>query len=373
MRFTIKRDEFLKGLTTVSRAIASKVAVAVLSNYRLELTDQGLYITGSNYDITIRTFIPYYFDNVEIIRNYKHGGILVNSKILLEIARKLDSDELTLDVVDTTIATISDNRSKYQLNCIKAEEYPDLDLEPLGTTLTLSCKDFNLLVAQTEFAASTKEIRPSLTAINLEANEGILTATATDSARLARKTLVIPSNVRFVANVPARMMVEVSHLTEGLDNIEIAFSDKKALFSLGKTVVATRLIAGEYPNTKNVVPKITKCSLEINALDLIKAIDRANILSIERENVVDLTMSDSGVEVSAKSAQVGSAVETIELFKYDGERLKVSFNSDFVKAAVRSLNSEDVTIVFAGEMKPFVIKNTSDESIVQVVTPVRTY
>ena len=229
------------------------------------------------------------------------------------------------------------------------------------------------MVSQTAFAASLKEQRPILTAMNLEADNGVLIATATDSARMARKDIKIPNGIHFIANVPAKMMVEVDHLLENADSVTVAFSDKKALFSLGRTVVASRLIAGDYPNTKNIVPRITNHHLEVNASDLIKAIDRANILSMDRENVVDLSMSDSGVEISAKSQQVGSAIERIDLFKYDGQDLRVSFNSEFVVAAVKALNCEDVTFAFVGEMKPFIVKNASDDSVIQIVTPVRTY
>ena len=373
MRFTIRREEFLKGLAIANRAVASKVAVAVLANLKIELTENGLFITGSNYDLTIKTQVPYKFNGVDIIRNYKEGATLINAKLITEMIRKMESEEITLDVVDSTIATVSNSRSNYQLNCVRAEEYPDLDLEANGTTLTLSKSDFDLLVSQTAFAASLKEQRPILTAMNLEASNGVLTATATDSARLARKDIAIPNDVNFVANVPAKMMVEVDHLLEGLESVDVAFSDKKALFSLGRTVVASRLIAGDYPNTKNIIPRNTNYLLDVNANDLIKAIDRANILSMDRENVVDLSMSENGVEISAKSQQVGSANEKIDVFRFVGADLKVSFNSEFVVAAVKALNSEDVTFAFVGEMKPFVIRNGSDDSVVQIVTPVRTY
>ena len=373
MRFTIKREEFLKGLSIASRAVANKVAVPVLVNLKVELTENGLFITGSNYDLTIKTQVPYRFNGVEIIRNYKEGATLINAKLITEIVRKMESEEITLDVIDSTIATISDNRSEYKLNCVRPEEYPDLDLEANGTKVTLTREQFNSLVSQTAFAASLKEQRPILTAMNLEASNGLLTATATDSARMARKDIRISEDIHFVANVPARMMVEVDHLLEGIDSVDIAFSDKKALFSLDRTIVASRLIAGDYPNTKNIVPRVTNYHLEVNANDLIKAIDRANILSKDRENVVDLSMSENGVEISAKSQQIGSAVEKIDLFKYDGGDLRVSFNCEFVIAAVKALNCEDVTFAFVGEMKPFIVKNASDDSVIQIVTPVRTY
>ena len=110
-----------------------------------------------------------------------------------------------------------------------------------------------------------------------------------------------------------------------------------------------------------------------DASDILKAIDRVNILSIDRENVVDLSLNEDAVEISAKSTQVGSASERIETFKFEGNNLQISFNSEFVSSAIKALGSEDVTFLFVGEMKPFVIKNPNDESIIQIVTPVRTY
>jgi len=374
MRFVINRNEFLKALSIAGRAVNSKSsAVPVLANLLLELNDKGLFITGSNYELTIKTSVPYSRDDVELIRNVQEGSTLVNAKIITDMARKIDSDEISFEVIDSTIAVINAGKIKYNLNCIKANEYPDIDLEPTGIQINLTKVEFSSLVSQTAFAASLKEQRPILTAINLEAADGVLTATTTDSARLARKQIPISTDLRFVANVPAKMMVEVDHLMEGADKVKIALSDKKALFEFDNTVVSTRLIAGDYPNTKNILPRVTNYSLEVNANDFMKAIDRVNILSIDRENVVDLFLSEDNVEISAKSTQVGSASEKIDVFKFSGNNLQISFNSEFVLSAIKALGSEDVTFLFVGEMKPFVLKNPEDESIVQIVTPVRTY
>lgn len=374
MRFVIKRDELLKALLIAGRAVNSKSsAVPVLANLKLELDEKGLSITGSNYELTIKTTVPYARNDVEIIRNAKEGATLVNAKIITDMARKIDVEEINFEVVDSTIAVITAGKIKYNLNCIKANEYPDIDLEPNGIQINLTHTEFSSLVSQTAFAASLKEQRPILTAINLEAADGVLTATTTDSARLARKQISISTDLRFSANVPAKMMVEVDHLLEGAEAVKVALSDKKALFEFESTVVATRLIAGDYPNTKNIVPRITNYSLEVNASDFLKAIDRVNILSIDRENVVDLYLSEDVVEISAKSTQVGSASEKLDVFKFSGSNLQISFNSEFVSSAIKALNSEDVTFLFVGEMKPFVVKNPEDESVIQIVTPVRTY
>ncbi len=374
MRFIIKRDEFLKALSIAGRAVNSKSsAVPVLANLKLELNGGGLSVTGSNYELTIKTIVPYTRDDVELIRNVQEGATLVNAKIITDMARKIDSEEISFEVIDSTIAVITAGKIKYNLNCIKANEYPDIDLEPTGIQIKLTRLEFSSLVSQTAFAASLKEQRPILTAINLEAADGVLTATTTDSARLARKQINISTDLRFSANVPAKMMVEVDHLLENAQSVDIALSDKKALFEFESTVVSTRLIAGDYPNTKNILPRITNYELQVNASDFLKAIDRVNILSLDRENVVDLFLSEDTVEISAKSTQVGSASEKLDVFKFSGSNLQISFNSEFVSSAIKALNCEDVTFLFVGEMKPFVVKNAEDESVVQIVTPVKTY
>ena len=378
MRFTIKREEFLKGLSTASRAIASNVALAVLANLKIELDENGLFITGSNSDLTIKTLVPYKSDDVEVIRNYKEGGALIQAKILTEAVRRMESEEVTLDVVDSTIATLSDSRSNYRLNCIRVEEYPDIDLEANGTELVLSKDDFNALVSQTAFAASVKDQRPILTAIHLAAGDGILAqpgilvAVASDASRVAYKQIKIDPEVRFVANVPAKFMTEVNRLAEGCETLNVSFGDKKALFAVGRSIIATRLIAGDYPKVESVLRQATSYRLEINASELLKSIDRVTILSEERQNPVTMNINDEFVEITARSSKVGSATERIDVFKYEGQNISRTFNSEFVAGALKALNAEDVTFDFpSDEKRAFVIKNVSDDSTIQVVSAMR--
>ena len=373
MRFTINREEFLKGLTTASRAINAKNPIAALTNIKLDLNDNGLFVTGSNRDLTIRILVPYFYNEKEIIRNYQHGSVLLNLKVI-DFCREVKTEEIILEVNDETIVTISSSNGNNEmtLQCIKVEEYYDVDLEPDNTQITLTTKEFHEMVNQTAFAASLKEQRLILTALNLEASNGLLTCTATDSARMARKEIKVPDDINFVANIPAKMMVEVDHLLENQEYITISIGDKKALFSFDRIVVATTLVAGEYPNTKNIVPRATNYSLQVNAQEILSAIRLANLVT-ERENVVDLNMSAEGVQISAKSSQTGSGVNKIEVFKFEGSNLRISFNSEYVSSAIKALGSEDVEFSFIGEMKPFVIKNPNDNSIIQIVTPVRTY
>lgn len=371
MRFTINREQLLKGLTLVSKAVPPKAEVPILQNIKLSLTERGLEILGSDNNIAIQTVIPYMIGDKEIIRNSENGETLIGAKILLEVVRHLEEEYVTFDLVDSSMLEIEDNKSNFKLNSIRADEYPQIDLNASGAVLNVATKDLVSLVDSTVFAASTKETRPILTALNIEAHDNFLTATATDTARLARKSIDIDHDVRFVANIPAKKMVDIVRSFEEAESVEIAVSDKKAIFSFGNTTISTRLINGEYPNTKNIVPKNFNYFLEVNSSEFLKAMERVSLLSAEHDGVVKVVMTEDEVEIISRSSLVGSANEKLNVFQFSGERLEISFRSSFVADAIKACKSEDVTIAFIGEMKPFVVKNSKDDSIDMLVTPLR--
>ena len=371
MRFTIDREQLLKSLTLVAKAVPPKAEVPILQNIKLSLTDRGLEILGSDNNFSIRTIVPYMIGEKEIIRNSENGETLIAAKILLEVVRHIEEEYVSFELVDSSMLKIEDSKSNFKLNSIKADSYPQIDMNPSGTTLEVKARDLQLLVDSTVFAASTKETRPILTAVNLEAHDNLLTATATDTARLARKSIEIDSDVRFVANIPAKKLSDIVRSFEENDMVEIAISDKKAIFSFGNTTISTRLTNGEYPNTKNIVPKSFNYFLEVNSLEFLKAMERVSLLSAEHDGVVKLIMTEDEVEISSRSSLVGSANEKLNVFQFSGERLEISFRSSFVADAIKACRSEDVTIAFIGEMKPFVVKNSKDDTIDMLVTPLR--
>lgn len=372
MRFTIAKAKFEKALNIASHAIGSRSANPFLMCFKLEVSAKGLEITSSNNDISIWTLIPIEENGGENIRSVIPGATLLDAKILSEIVHKFEGNEVSVDVVDDAIAKIDDGRAVFKLNCVKAEEYPDIDMERSGNSFTLDSAGLIQLVDQTAFAALDKDTRPILTAINLKAEAGKLIATATDSARLSRKSTEVDSTLRFIANIPAKTLEDIVKLLDGVKSVEISASSEKAVFSFANTLISCRLIAGEYPVSNSIIPQNFSYFLEVNSQQLLNAIDRASILSTDRAPVVKLTMSEEKVEISSSSDQNGSAAEQLTTLQYSGERLEIAFNASFVSQAVRALGSEDVTMSFLGEMKPFVIKNPKDDSIVELITPMRT-
>ncbi len=373
MRLSIDKEQFLKGLAVASKAIAGKSPDPLLSNLKLDLNDKGLEITGTNKEITIKALVPYRVGDKEIIRAYGMGSTLINAKLLTEEVRLMEGNEISLEVIDEAIAKIDDGRSSIRLNCIKAREYTDIDLEPTGVILTLPTADLSQLIEQTAYATSNKDQRPLLTAVNLEAANGVLTGLATDSSRLSKKTIAIDSDARFVCNVPAKTLVDVSRLFEGVERVTLAVSDSSILFLFENTVVCSRLLSGVFPVSRTVVPQTFNYTLEVNAQELLSAMSRASLLSAEHDSVVKLSMSEEEVIVSARSEQTGSALESIRTFQFTGEHLDVFFNSLYVIDAIKVLKCEDVRLRFQAEMRPFVIQNPKDDSVVGLVTPMHSY
>ncbi len=372
MRFTIQKEQFLKGLLIAGHAIGSKSVTPTLLNFKLEMTNRGLEITASNDDISIWTLIPPTLNDKEIIRNSSLGAILINAHIISEVIRKLEGEEISLEIIDESMAKIDDGKTTFKLNCQTADEYPDIDMEKTGSGFTIHSADLTRLVEQTAFAALDKETRPILMAINLKAEAGKLTATATDSARLSRKSIPVDPSLRFSANIPARTLIDVTKLFEAGSDVEINASADKVILSFGTTLVSSRLISGDYPVSSSIIPQNFNYFLEVNAQQLLNAVDRVAVLSTDRAAVVLLSMAQDSVEVSSSSDQTGSGAEKLTTIQYTGERLDIAFNAAFVSQAVRALGSEDVVLSFIGEMKPFVIKDPKDDSIVELITPMRT-
>lgn len=373
MRLTINKEQFLKAASAADHAIGAKTAIPLMANLKLELNEKGLEITGSNSEMSIRARVPFRVGDKEIIRGSTPGATLVNAHLLTEYLRRMEGAEVSFEVIDESIAKISDGRSDAKLRCIRADEYPDIDLEPSGTLLELPASDFLSLVEQSAFAASTKEQRPVLTALNLEAGNKKLVATATDSARLAQKSVAIESDAQFRCNIPAKILSDVIRLFDAADLLTLSVSENRILFLFGNCVVSSRLVSGDYPVTKAIIPQTFNFYLEVNAQELLNALNRVSLLSADHESVVKLAMREDEVEVSAKSESAGSASERLRIFSFTGERLNVSFNSVFVIDAIKALKSEDVTLCFQAEMKPFVVKNPKDDTVVELITPMRTY
>ena len=369
MKFAINRSQLLNTLNIVSKAVSSKNPLNILRGIKFSLTNEGLTLTASDSDISIISKI----NTENNITLFEEGEVVLDAKFILEIVRKIESDIIQFETIEENVINIFDNYSNFSLNCMIAQDYPNIDLSKGINEVTISSKELSSIINKTSFAASDKETRPILTGINLKSHDHLLETVATDSYRLAKTVIAIDSDANFEVTLPAKVLNEVNKIIEEQDNVTINISDAKVIFTFKDTIISTRVISGAYPNTNKLIPASFDYELATMAPSLINAIDRASLLSSDRNNVVKLSMKQDGVSISSRSQEVGSAKETISTFGYKGEPLGISFTAKYVIDAIRSLGSDEIVLYFNGDMKPFVIKAKNDESCVQLVLPVRTY
>lgn len=367
MNFKIKRLELLNALTKVSRAVSIKSPLPVLTGIKFDLKEDELILTGSDSDITIQTRIQ---DHIDII---EPGSVVLSSKYILEIIKKIDSEDVHIFIVDGTLTRIEGANSRFDLNGTSYIDYPRIDLNKTGVNLQMKSIDLKEAIEQTSFATSEKETRPVLTGVNFKAKNHVLECIATDSYRLAKRILNIDSDISFNIIIPKKSLIEISRIIEKDELIDLYVSDRKVLFVFDHVLIQTRLIDGTFPDTSRLIPDSFDYSMSIDSTSLLNSIDRASLLTNEQTNIVKLTMNQDTVILSSFSQEIGSVEENLSRAFYKGEPLKISFSARYLTDAIKSINGQKVRVLFTGEMKPFIIKDFEREDIIQLVLPVRTY
>lgn len=367
MNFKIKRLELLNALTKVSRAVSIKSPLPVLTGIKFDLKEDELILTGSDSDITIQTSIQ---DHIDII---EPGSVVLSSKYILEIIKKIDSEDVHIFIVDGTLTRIEGANSRFDLNGTSFIDYPRIDLNKTGVNLQMKSIDLKEAIEQTSFATSEKETRPVLTGVNFKAKDHVLECIATDSYRLAKRILNIDSDISFNIIIPKKSLIEISRIIEKDELIDLYVSDRKVLFVFDHVLIQTRLIDGTFPDTSRLIPDSFDYSMSIDSTSLLNSIDRASLLTNEQTNIVKLTMNQDTVILSSFSQEIGSVEENLSRAFYKGEPLKISFSARYLTDAIKSINGQKVRVLFTGEMKPFIIKDFEREDIIQLVLPVRTY
>ena len=373
MRFIISRDVLESSLNIVSKAVTNKTPIAVLTGIKFDLTEDGLNLTGSDTDLSISTFIPTESNSNQNITVFSTGSCVLNAKYITEIVKKIDSDRIELELIDSTLVKITDQKSNFSLNSINVADFPFIDFNFDKNIIVMKGDLLKQVISQTIFATSIKETRPILTGVNFKIDGNILEAVATDTYRLAKKKVVLGDSAYVNVTIPNKSLSEVSKIISGNEEVTINFFDKKVLFKVGDTIISTRVINGVYPDTTRLIPENFDYKLTTLTTDIVSAVDRASLLSTDGNNIVKLSMNLDKIELSSRSQEIGSVVEKISNYDYKGNKLDISFSAQYIQDAIKAIGSNEVELSFTSEMKPFIIKNKEDNTVVQLVLPVRTY
>ena len=372
MNFKISKKAFYNSLSTVSRSISSNSPIPALTGIKIEVTNESIIIVGSNSDVSIqRTLLCEDSSNNIII--IETGSIVIEARYILEIVRKIDSNDITVNIVDGCLTKISGNNAKFEINGIKAIDYPSLDFSKPVKQFEIDSDLLLKVINQTTFAASDKETRPVLTGVNFRAYNNSIECISTDSYRLAKKIINIGKELDFNITIPSKSLNEISKIIDKECSILVCVSDKKAQFWIDNTLIQTRLIDGFYPETSRLIPVSFESEMTVDSRDLLNAIDRASFIKNDGISIIKISINDKNCIVSTKSQEVGSSTEELSFITFSGNPIELSFSGRYVYDAIKSLNTPNITLYFSGVMKPFIIKTNNDDSILQLVLPVRTY
>lgn len=375
MKFTIKKDLLLDALNKVSKAISTKNLIPVLAGVKFELKKKKLTLTASDNDITIQTSIESVNEEDFTVEN--EGSIIIQGKYILDIVRKLPDKYINIEVIDELKILIYTENSEFNLNGISESEYPNIGLEESKKKVNIKAGIFKSIVSQTAFASSNEESKPVLTGINLNIVGDVLECNSTDSYRLARKVVKLDreSEENYNIVVPSHNIVEFSKiLGDDEDIVELHIFSNKILFKTGNLKFESRLINGTYPNTSNLLPDDSFLVISTKLSDFYDVIDRVSILTSDKEkNIVTLETNDDILILRSSSAEIGRVEEKMKISKNNNENIKISFSAKYMMEALKSFSTETVDIHFVGEIKPILIKSTEDETLTQLVLPIRTY
>ncbi|SFD71421.1 DNA polymerase-3 subunit beta [Lentibacillus persicus] len=378
MKFIIQREKLIASVQDVMKAISPRTAIPILTGLKLEALTDGITLTGSDSDISIESFIPAEEDGMVNVEQIEEGKIVLQARYFSDIVRKLPEKQVEIETDESFNVTIRSGKAKFNLNGQDASEYPQLPEIQTENSFEIQSDLLKNLIKQTGFAVSTMETRPILTGVNIKIENETLTFTATDSHRLASRHIPLAGVNLNLANivVPGKSLTELNKILDDKgENVEISVANNQILFRTKHLNFLSRLLDGNYPETSRLIPDKSQTVIHVKTKELINTIDRASLLAREeRNNVVKLTTKENALlEITSNSPEVGQVAEEVSSESVEGEDLKISFSSKYMLDALKVMENDEVIIEFTGAMRPFIIKPAGDDSMLQLILPVRTY
>lgn len=371
MHFKISKKTFYQGLDKVARAISASSPIPALSGIKIVVIDNQIQLTASDSDMSIYKVIK--VNNENKLTIYKEGAIVIDARYILDIVRKIDSNELELEILEGSLTKISGSNTEFKINGLKSSDYPMIDFSRPQHGFSINSDELQKMINQTSFCASDRENRPILTGVNITCEDNKLTFAATDSNRLARKSLDIDCEDQINFTIPASSLVKISRTIDSNTTVEIAISDKKVQFYLEDMIIQNRLIDGIFPDTVRFIPNDYQTIITIDSRDILNAIDRASFIkNVDGISIVNFLINENEFIISSQSQEVGSSIEEITNYKFEGNPLRISFSGKFLSDAIRAIEGSNLKISFEGEMKPIVVREATDLSSTHLILPVRT-
>src|SRR6202161_1119224 len=367
MKLSLSAADLLSQLQTTTRVASSRSAVQALSGVLISATaDSPTELLATDMEIGLRGPLQ-----AEVVRP---GSAVLPARLLLDVARSLPSETLTMELraAEQDVELIC-GPTTFHLRTLRAEDFPSLPAPSPDTRVVLPAEAFVQTISRVPRSASRDETRPVLTGILMSASGQELRMAATDSYRLSVKETALESPLQgtLEANVPARALQELVRIAQAApsDSIAVSVGQNQAIFELGDTVLSSRLIDGQFPNYRQLLPESVDHELRLSTAELTDVVRRISLLA--QKNVpLRLSFAEGSLTVSAQTPDVGEASEAIPV-PFHGAPFEIGFNPEFLRDGLESVESDELILKLISPLRPGLIETPDSGDFVYLIMPIR--
>jgi DNA polymerase-3 subunit beta len=369
MHIVCSKDNLLKGFQAVSKAVASRTILPILSNVLFDCTeDSKLKLSATDLEIGVEAFVE-----TQVLTP---GKITIPARALHDIITKLPADEVDLKTNESgTETSLKCGRSRYNLKSIVSDDFPPLPQIEIENSIFLNAELLSMGIRKTIFASSSDTAKNVLNGVKMLLADGKLEMAATDGYRLAVKKLPIESKNEqgFSVIVPSRALNELSRLLNSPKDEMVAISQlsNQLVFSIDDKILSTRLIEGQYPDYNRIIPNNLDKEIVFDRVEFLNTVDRvAAISSIDKVNIIKLEIKSGEVNFSSSTPELGQSSESIEI-EYEGDNFEINFNARFLMDGLKNFEEEKIRFQLGGSLSPGLLKGMGDETYFCMIMPIR--
>lgn len=361
MKFKTQRDVLLSGIQTVQNIVTTKAALPILSNILIETHEDNIKLTTTDLDIGISCVIP-----VEI---QEPGAISVPAKRFSDIIKELPSDSIEITVKKNNLLLIKTEFCEFRIMGVGREEFPKLPEFQDKKAIILEQAGLKQMLNLIYFAVSMDETRYILNGILFKISRDNLEMVATDGKRLALIERKIPPDLDrdIQVIVPVKTIHELIRNLKDEGGLSLILGNNQILFDLNKVVVISRLIEGEYPDYRQVIPPVSENKMEVGREQFLLAVRRAALLSTPDYQAVKLEVFKNKLVVSKSTPDIGESREEVSI-KYQGKEIAIGFNPTYLIDVLKNLAQETIELELTDSEKPGVIRS---DGYIYIVLPMR--
>ena len=367
MKLVCTQVDLERAVNIVSKAITPNTTLPVLNNILLKADGNKLHFSATNLEVAIQYFIP-----AEV---KSEGAITIPAKLLSSYVNLLKDEKMEIELVTGDTLQIKSLSSQTKIKGINANEFPVIPKVEKENTFKVTTKSLEKAITQTAFAASTNTSRPVLSGVLFDVDKDTLKIVATDSYRLAEKTIQLKekTNLDIECIVPAITIMELGKILAHSEDkeVELSVSKNQVLFVAGDVQLMSRLIEGKFPPYEKVLPKDTKTKLEVLDDALANVVRRVSLFARENNNSIKLSATNDGkLTVSTDETRVGEEKAELDV-KIEGENNKISLNAQYLLDVLNYIQSDNVFIEIDDKLSPAVIKPAKEKDYVYIIMPLK--